>query len=70
MKKFFLILAVTLGLALGFSSGTTFSNEKPQGTETSVTNYVYVLVYENGAIWVYIYTEDGIYVGKVIDQQL
>ncbi len=70
MKKFFILLGLTLSLAMGFSSGTSLSNVKPEAIETSATNYVYVYVYENGAIWVYIYTEDGIYVGKVIDQQL
>ena len=69
MKKIFLTLAIALSLTLGFSSNTVFSSVQNQTTE-STTGYIYVKVYEDGAIWVYVYTEDGTFVSKVIEAQM
>ncbi len=70
MKKIILTLAIALSLALGFTSNTAFSNVLNQDIQSLNTNYIYVRVYENGAIWVYVYTEDGTFVTKIIDQQM
>jgi hypothetical protein len=69
MKKIFLTLAIALSLTLGFSSNTVFSSVQNQTTEAT-TGYIYVKVYEDGAIWVYVYTEDGTFVSKMIEQQM
>lgn len=69
MKNLILALAVTLSLAFGITSVKASEIPKPEINITceNAENYIYVRVYEDGAIWVYVYTEDGIYVGKHID---
>lgn len=69
MKNFTLALVFTLGLAFGFTSVNASEITKPETTITCENgeNYIYVRVYEDGAIWVYVYTEDGIFVGKHVD---
>ena len=67
MKNFTLALVLTLSLAFGFSSVKASDVTKPETSitcEAATTTYIYVRVYENGAIWVYVYTEDGIFVSK------
>lgn len=75
MKKLILSLIVALGLVFGFSSvkasaqASEVTNINSANIETSITdNYIYVKVYENGAYWIYVYTEDGIFVTKYEDQ--
>jgi hypothetical protein len=69
MKNLTLALIVALSLAFGFSSAKASEIRKPETNITCETgeNYIYIRVYENGAIWVYVYTEDGIFVGKHVD---
>ncbi len=69
MKNFTLALIVSLSLAFGFTSVKASELPKP---ETNITcensdNYIYIRVYEDGAFWIYIYTEDGIFVAKQVD---
>jgi hypothetical protein len=69
MKNFTLALIVSLSLAFGFTSVKASELTKPETNNKceDAANYIYVRVYEAGAIWVYVYTEDGIFVAKYVD---
>lgn len=64
MKKLILIITITLSLVSGFSfvSAAELSNSSAKST-TNTGRYT-IKVYENGAIWVYVYESDGTYVTK------
>jgi len=61
MKNLLLALVITLSLTTGIS--TVYSNNTT-ATEQSASGYSYVKVVQDGAIWVYVYTEDGTFVTK------
>jgi nitrogen fixation protein FixH len=68
-----LLFALILSVSSIFITNTGFSAERFNefteiGQESAATNYIYVKVYEDGAIWVYVYTEDGIFVSKYVEQ--
>jgi hypothetical protein len=70
MNKIILSLVLTLSLVLGFSSikASEVINRNPVTIETSnLDTYIYIRVYENGSFWIYVFTEDGIFVSKHID---
>ena len=67
MKKTLLTIAVTLSLLTGFTSVNTFAASNTVNTAETSAGRVYIKVYEDGAIWVYVYEEDGTFVGKFID---
>ena len=72
MKKLIAVSAIILSSFFGYNTVYTAetnlkNNENEANIETSVENYIYVKVYENGAIWVYVYTQDGIFVAKYED---
>ena len=68
MKKTLLTIALTLSLLTGFSAVNTFASEiNPTNTEFSNGSRIYVKVYEDGAIWVYVYDTDGTFITKYID---
>jgi len=68
MKKILLTIAITLSLLTGFSSVNTFAAVNTVNTAETNAAKIYIKVYEDGAIWVYVYEEDGTYVGKYIDE--
>ena len=61
MKNLLLALVITLSLTTGIS--TVYSNNTT-ATEQSASGYSYVKVAQDGAIWVYVYTEDGTFITK------
>lgn len=67
MKKTLLTIAITLSLLTGFSTVNTFAASSNVSTAESNGGRIYIKVYEDGAIWVYVYEEDGTFVGKIID---
>jgi hypothetical protein len=73
MKKLILSVIFTIALFAGFNASELKASELKANEisglsvkRTTADNYVYVKVYENGAIWTYTYTLDGIFVSKVI----
>ncbi len=70
MKKTLLTIAITLSLLTGFSTVNTFAASSKVTTAESNGARIYIKVYEDGAIWVYVYEEDGTYVSKYIEQNL
>ena len=70
MKKTLLTIAITLSLLTGFSTVNTFAASSNVTTAESNGARIYIKVYEDGAIWVYVYEEDGTYVAKYIEQNL
>jgi hypothetical protein len=64
MKNLILAIAITLSLTAGFN--ITYSNETSASQVVS-TGLKYVKVSQDGAIWVYVYTEDGTFVAKWIE---
>ena len=67
MKKLILAIALTLGLTAGFSSVSAAELNNLTAASQTIGNKVYITVYENGAIWVYVY-EDGTFITKFIEQ--
>jgi hypothetical protein len=62
MKKLMLSVVLTLGLFFGFNSVNT-AETKAATVQTAEENYVYVRVQDaSGRVWVYVYTQDGIFV--------
>lgn len=68
MKKTLLTIALTLSLLNGFTAVNTFAASNTVNTAESNGARIYIKVYEDGAIWVYVYEEDGTYVGKFIEE--
>lgn len=68
MKKILLTIAITLSLLTGFTSVNTFAASNTVNTAETISARVYIKVYEDGAIWVYVYEQDGTYVGKFIEE--
>ena len=64
MKKLILTIAITLSLVSGFSFVSAAELSNSSSTSTTSTGRYSIKVYENGAIWVYVYEEDGTYVTK------
>jgi len=69
MKNLILAVVITLSFIFGFNTVNSQELSPNSAKETSITtdSYTYVRVYEDGAWWIYVYTEDGIYVSKHID---
>lgn len=72
MKKLIAVLIIVFGSFFGYNTVYTAetnlkNTENETNVETNYENYQYVKVYENGAIWVYVYTQDGIFVAKYED---
>ena len=66
MKNLILALVITLSFATGIS---TVYSKNTAATEQTASGYTYVRVVEDGAIWVYVYTEDGTFVAKWIETE-
>jgi hypothetical protein len=69
MKKIILTIAITLSLALGFNASSINASTTTASATTETTNYIYVNVVIDGAIWVFVYTEDGTFVAQYLAQQ-
>ena len=69
MKKLIIAIALTLGLTAGFSSVSAAELNNSSATSQTAGNKVYITVYENGAIWVYVY-EDGTFIGRYTEEEL
>jgi predicted DNA binding protein len=74
MKNLILTLVFAVALTFGVNSvnSSELSSKSLSSTEITDSNtngYIYVKVYEDGAIWVYVYSEDGAFITKYIDQQ-
>ena len=69
MKNLILAITLTLGLTAGFSSITAAELSSSSATTQTAGNRVYITVYENGAIWVYVY-EDGTFIGRYAEEEL
>ncbi|MBE2219858.1 MAG: hypothetical protein IAE90_16735 [Ignavibacteria bacterium] len=65
MKNLLLALVITLSFATGIS---TVYSKNTAATEQTANGYTYIKVVQDGAIWVYVYTEDGTFVTKWIEQ--
>ncbi|HAX49749.1 MAG TPA: hypothetical protein PK605_14940 [Ignavibacteria bacterium] len=70
MKKTLLTLALTLSLVTGFTTVSTFAAVNTANTTQNNGSRVFIKVYEDGAIWVYVYTEDGTFVTKYVEENL
>ncbi len=68
MKKTLLTIAITLSLLTGFTTVNTFAAANTVNTAETTGSRIYIKVYEDGAIWVYVYETDGTYVGKFIEE--
>jgi hypothetical protein len=73
MKNLAIAIAVTLLSLTGFAS--TSAAELKTSIVSTIDdyddgNYILIKVYEDGAIWVYVYEQDGTFVSKIIDDQL
>ncbi len=73
MKKIILTLTLTLSLGFGFNQ-LKADNLNTDPVQTSIdwdhAGYTYVKVFEDGAIWVYVYDEDGTFIGKFLEEDL
>jgi len=69
MKKTLLTIALTLSLLTGFTTVNTFAAANTVNSSETSGALIYIKVYEDGAIWVYVYEEDGTYVTKYIDNE-
>jgi len=69
MKKTLLTIALTLSLLTGFTTVNSFAAANTVNTSETSGALIYIKVYEDGAIWVYVYEEDGTYVTKYIDNE-
>ncbi|KXK46754.1 MAG: hypothetical protein UZ05_CHB002002309 [Chlorobi bacterium OLB5] len=70
MKKILLTLALTLSLVSAAAINTFAAELKSAKTEQNTDSRIYIKVYEDGAIWVYVYEQDGTFVTKYIDNEL
>lgn len=66
MKKLLLTLSLTLSLICGFTNTYSAVTVDPTAIE-NIENRIYIKVYEDGAIWIYVYEEDGTFVEKYIE---
>lgn len=66
-KKIILTIAIILSLTTGICLVTAAELNSTSSTSTSSTSRYSIKVYENGAIWVYVYEEDGTFVYKYIE---
>jgi hypothetical protein len=64
MKKLILTIAITLSLVSGFSIVSAAEMNNTTSSATTSTGRYSIKVYEDGAIWVYVYESDGTYVTK------
>lgn len=70
MKKIFLTIALTLSLISAAAVNTFAAELKSAVTEQNTGSRIYIKVFEDGAIWVYVYEEDGTFVAKYIESEL
>jgi len=68
MKKLILSLILTLSLVFGFNSvnAAEVSNNKASSIK-KLDGLIFIRVYEEGSFWIYIYTLDGIFLSKHIE---
>jgi len=64
MKNLLLAIVITLSFATGIN---TVYSKNTAATEQTASGYTYVRVVQDGAIWVYVYTEDGTFVAKWVE---
>ena len=70
MKNLIIALALTLSLVSGISTVNAAELTNNSATKTQANGAkIYIKIYEDGAIWVYVYEEDGTYVTKYIETQ-
>ncbi|MBZ0203868.1 MAG: hypothetical protein K8I03_12690 [Ignavibacteria bacterium] len=70
MKTLVIAIALTISLGLGFNSLTAESStQQVQISDDDHAGWTYIRVFEDGAIWVYVMDEDGIFVTKYLEQQ-
>lgn len=73
MKKVILTLSLTLSLGFGFNQ-LKADNLNIDPVQTSFdgnrAGYTYIKVFEDGAIWVYVYDEDGTFIGRFLEEDL
>lgn len=68
MRHLTLALIVAVSMIFGFNS-VKASDLPVNSTETSHSaGYIMIKQYEDGAIWVYVYSEDGAFVAKYMEQ--
>ncbi len=70
MKNLILALVFTVALTFGINSikASEISSNSVNIENLAGTNYE-IKVYEDGAIWVYVYSEDGVFISKHIENQ-
>lgn len=68
MKKLILTIAITLSLVSGFSFASAAELSSSSATTVSSIGRYSIKVYEDGAIWVYVYESDGTFVNKYEEQ--
>jgi predicted DNA binding protein len=74
MKNLILTLVFAVALTFGVNSinSSELSSKSLSSTQAADSNndgYIYIRVYEDGAIWVYVYSEDGAFISKHIENQ-
>jgi len=73
MKNLILAIAITLFSITGFATLNAAELKAPASIvsidDYNDGTYILIKVYEDGAIWVYVYEQDGTFVSKIIDQQ-
>ncbi|MEO8512808.1 MAG: hypothetical protein ABI543_04570 [Ignavibacteria bacterium] len=68
MKTLILTIAITLSLVSGFSTVSAADLSSSSATSTTTNeNRILIKVYEDGAIWVYVYEQDGTFVSKYVE---
>ena len=67
MKKLTFALVLTLSIFSGFTSVNTFAAANTVNQVQANEAKIYIKVYEDGAIWVYVYEQDGTFVSKSIE---
>lgn len=67
MKKLTFALVLTLSIFTGFTASNTLAASNTVSSAEANGAKIYIKVYEDGAIWVYVYEEDGTFVSKSIE---
>ena len=67
MKKLTFALVLTLSIFSGFTTVNTFAAANTVNSAQANGARIYIKVYEDGAIWVYVYEQDGTFVSKSIE---
>lgn len=70
-----LLITIVAAFSIFFVSQEALSSAISVNNNTLIENIqndsrqIHIKVYEDGAIWVYVYSEDGAFISKFIEQQ-